>query len=161
MKHRLKRFLLHIASKSPARIRIPIYKHYGICTYHTIGENIFIDKPDQLKVGQRVFINHDVQFTFGYSKDTIIALGDDTFIAPNVHFYCVSHNVGGPNKRAGDNIYASIIIGKGCWICADAILLPGSSVGDGSIVGAGSVVNCTIPPNELWCGNPARCIRKL
>ena len=76
MKHRLKRFLLHIASKSPARIRIPIYKHYGICTYHTIGENIFIDKPDQLKVGQRVFINHDVQFTFGYSKDTIIAQVD-------------------------------------------------------------------------------------
>jgi acetyltransferase-like isoleucine patch superfamily enzyme len=55
----------------------------------------------------------------------------------------------------------TVVIGDDAWIGNDVIILKGVTVGERSIVGAGSVVTKNIPPDEIWAGNPAKFIRKI
>jgi acetyltransferase-like isoleucine patch superfamily enzyme len=60
-------------------------------------------------------------------------------------------------RRAGVN--KAIVVGKGCWIGLNAIVLPGVSIGDGAVVGAGAVVTEDVEPNAIVVGVPARLLK--
>ena len=78
-------------------------------------------------------------------------------ISPNAKFYGAAHD----HKKEGmPDIAGNIVIHDDCWVCADAIILLGVTIGKGSIVGAGSVVTKDVPPYSIAAGNPARVIRK-
>ena len=88
-----------------------------------------------------------------------VQIGDHTLIASDVFISDYNHST---DKTKGFNVLISkpVYIGKKCWIGEKTIILPGVSVGDGCIIGAGSVVTKDIPNNCMAVGNPAKIIKK-
>jgi acetyltransferase-like isoleucine patch superfamily enzyme len=95
----------------------------------------------------------------GYSQ---ITLGDNVFFGHDCKVLTGSHVYtlrGEDRKRTGD--HKPITIKSGAWIASGSIILGGVTIGENSVVGAGSVVTHDIPDNELWFGNPARFHKKI
>ena len=90
-----------------------------------------------------------------------IKIGANCDIGPDVSFVPGSHRIGDYNRRAGKGIGGDIIVEDGCWIGSRVTILGGVTIGQGSIVGAGSLVNKNIPANTIYAGVPAALIRKL
>ena len=103
-----------------------------------------------------VFINANCNFL----DNALITIDDKTMIGPNVTICTVNH-FASPEKRHEDNIIQPVKIGKNVWIGAGAVILPGVTVGDNSIIAANSVVNRNVPANSLYAGTPARFIKML
>ena len=128
----------------------PIRFHYGI---HT-------------KIGKNCFFN----FNFTCQDDTTVTIGDNCDFGPNVTICTPLHPMlsnerkallcpDGTEKRL---CWAKpVAIGNGCWICANVTVLPGVTIGDNCVIGAGSVVTRDIPANSFAAGNPCRVIRTL
>ena len=107
------------------------------------------------KVGKGVFVNFGCTFLDRGG----ITLGDDVFIGPNVQLITENHPEQPQNRR---NVYARpISIGRGVWIGAGAIILPGVTVGENSIIGAGAVVKKDVPANVIVAGVPAKIVREI
>lgn len=117
-----------------------------------IRRNVFMDDPTRVFIGDNCFINRGCEFHLGYGKEQTITLEDNVFLGPRVSLICVSHEIGSSSKRAGKNTYQSIRISKGVWIGANTTILPGVTIGEGSVVAAGSVVTKDIPSSQLWGG---------
>ena len=77
---------------------------------------------------------------------------------PNVKFISSNHSLDDRSKHENND---PIHVGKNCWVGAGAIILPGVSLGDNSVIGAGSVVTKTVEANTVVAGNPAKVLRKL
>ena len=100
-----------------------------------------------------------------------IRIGDGTLIAPNCTLTTATHPVNADERTLHDPetgaivdgivSYAPISIGSRCWLGAGTIVLPGVTIGDGTTVGAGSVVTKSLPPRVLAIGSPARVVRDL
>lgn len=113
--------------------------------------NCFVFIEDDVVIGDRVTIKSGVQIWNG------ITIEDDVFIGPNVTFTNDMY----PRSKQYPEEFQRTILKKGCSIGANATILPNLIIGENSIVGAGSVVTKSIPPNEIWVGNPAKRLRKL
>ena len=121
-------------------------EHGFLCVF---GSNITI--------GNNFFANYNVQLL----DPNRIEIGDDVLLAPNVIVCTAGHPVD-PALRAQGLEYAKPIkIGNGVWVGAGAIILPGVTIGDHSVIGAGAVVNRDIPANCVAVGNPARVIKTI
>lgn len=107
------------------------------------------------------FINYGCIFHTSCSEDSYIKIGENCDIAPQCMFMCTSHKIGVPDRRAGDLTHNGIEIGDGCWLGARVLVLPGVKVGNGSIIGAGSVVTKDIESNVIAAGVPAKVIRLI
>ena len=90
-----------------------------------------------------------------------ITIGDNVFIAPNVCIITEEHSMVVEERIRGLEYTHPVTIGNNVWICTGALVLPGVTIGDNSVIGAGSVVTKDIPPNSLAVGNPCRVIRSL
>lgn len=116
--------------------------------YTTGGENI--------RVGRNVFINQNcTMYDLGG-----IDIADDVMIGPNVSVITSGHPIE-PSRRREFVTAAPIAIGRNVWIAAGATIIGGVTVGENSVVAAGSVVTRDVPPNTLVGGNPARVIRSI
>jgi acetyltransferase-like isoleucine patch superfamily enzyme len=82
-------------------------------------------------------------------------------VGARVLFLTSGHEIGPSERRAGPVHSSPITVEDGCWIGAGSILLPGVTIGRGSIVAAGSVVTKDVAPDTLVGGIPARPIREL
>ena len=111
------------------------------------GINIHLEK--------NVFINSGCRF----QDQGGIYIGENSLIGHNVILATLNHNVD-PYNRA-DLYPKPIHIGKRVWVGSGSIVLPGITIGDNSIVGAGSVVTKDIPPNTIYAGNPAKFIKNI
>lgn len=128
----------------------PIRFHYGT---HT-------------KIGKNTFIN----FNFTCQDDTSVTIGDNCDFGPNVTIVTPLHPMlsnermrltcpDGTEKRL---CYAKpVVIGSGCWLCTNVTVLPGVTIGENCVIGAGSVVTRSIPANSFAAGNPCKVIRTL
>lgn len=130
-----------------------------------IGEGCYIEPPfhanwggHHVHFGKNIYAN----FNLTLVDDTHIYVGDFTMFGPNVTVATAGHPVL-PELResAGYQYNMPVHIGRNCWIGAGAILLPGVSVGDQSVIGAGSVVTRDIPANTVAVGNPCRVLRAI
>lgn len=90
-----------------------------------------------------------------------ITIGDNVTVGHDVTIITSDHELGCSIHRCGALHPASVSIGEGVWIAARVTLLPGSSIGRGAVIAAGSVVRGEIPPNVLAAGVPARVLRRL
>lgn len=115
----------------------------NICS-HCLIEN-------QVIVGDNVTIKSGVQLWDG------IILEDNVFIGPNVTFT----NDMNPRSKFFLSHYPKTIVKKGASLGANSTILPGITIGSGSLVGAGSVVTKNIPDNQVWVGNPAKYLRDV
>jgi acetyltransferase-like isoleucine patch superfamily enzyme len=111
-----------------------------------ICDHVFIE--NNVKIGNRVTIKCGVQLWDG------ITLDDDVFIGPNVTFT----NDPFPRSKQYPSTYSTTLVCKGASIGANATILPGLTIHQNAMVGAGSVVTKDIPPNAIVRGNPAQII---
>jgi carbonic anhydrase/acetyltransferase-like protein (isoleucine patch superfamily) len=87
-----------------------------------------------------------------------VYIGDDTIFAPGVKIVSANHD---PENLNSWKVAGPVVIGKHCWIGANAVILPGVTIGDRAVVGAGAVVTKSIPDNSTVVGVPARPVGKL
>jgi acetyltransferase-like isoleucine patch superfamily enzyme len=111
---------------------------------------------DEIRVGRNVFVNQNCTFYDLGGLD----IADDVMIGPNVSIITSGHPLE-PSQRRTTTIGKPIVIEKNVWIAAGAIIIGGVTVGENSVVAAGSVVTKDIPPNTLAGGNPAKVIRSI
>lgn len=117
------------------------------CTFR--GKSVFI--------GKNVLINHNV-FIDAWEK---VIIGDNVSIAFGVMICTSSHQIGDGNQRAGQSIRKPVTIEDGCWIGANATILPGVYIGKGCIIAAGSIVLNNCEENCLYAGIPAKRVKFL
>jgi maltose O-acetyltransferase len=108
-------------------------------------------------IGKNSFVNNGCYF-HNYSS---VSLGDNVFLGPEVMLTTVSHKIGDTTCRATALESAPITIQNGTWVGARAIILPGVTIGQGCIIGAGAVVSKDCEPNGLYAGVPAKKIKDL
>ena len=111
---------------------------------------------DEIRVGRHVFVNQNCTFYDLGGLD----IADDVMIGPNVGLITTGHPLE-PSQRRAATIGKPIVIEKGAWIAAGAIIIGGVTVGEHSVVAAGSVVTKDVRANSLVGGNPARVIRSI
>jgi acetyltransferase-like isoleucine patch superfamily enzyme len=111
-------------------------------------------KEARLEIGDRVFINQGAVVV----ATNHIKIGNDTLIGEFSAIYDTNHHGLDPDHPTRS---APVIIGNNVWLCRGAVVLPGSSIGDHTVVAAGSVVKGELPPCVLAAGNPAQVVRKL
>ena len=115
----------------------------------------YTDCGKNIKIGKNVFINACCRF----QDQGGIEIGDGSLIGHNTTIATLNHEFN-PAKR--QNLTPSPVkIGKNVWIGSDCTILPGVEIGDGAIIGAGSVVTKSIPANTIAVGNPARVIKGI
>jgi acetyltransferase-like isoleucine patch superfamily enzyme len=122
-----------------------------------IGDNCILNARSVLECYESVTIGADALISFdvligdgrGHSVDWADRVGDQKI-------YRTPHAINTETMS-----YRPVAIGRGCWIGARAIILPGVTIGDGCTIGAGSVVTKSVPEFSVAAGNPARVVRKL
>lgn len=136
-----------------------------------IGENVAIDTPFHCDHGNSIFLGNDVIINMNctFVDNAEIRIGNRVLIASNVQLYTSSHPVSAQERLVPDwkshkttffrSFARPIEIKDNVWIGGGSILLPGVTVGENSVIGAGSVVNRSIPANCVAVGNPCRVIR--
>jgi acetyltransferase-like isoleucine patch superfamily enzyme len=108
------------------------------------------------RIGRNVFINQNcTMYDLGG-----LDIGDYVMIGPNVSLITSGHPIE-PSRRHAFTIAKPIVIERNVWIAAGATIIGGVTVGENSVVAAGSVVTTDVPPNTLVGGNPARVIRSI
>lgn len=108
-----------------------------------------------LRLGERVFLNSGCRI----QDQGGMEIGEDCLIGHNAVFATLNHDVD-PEHRA-DMIPAPIHLGRKVWLGANVTVLPGVTIGDHSVVGAGSVVTQDVPANTIVVGTPAREVRRI
>jgi acetyltransferase-like isoleucine patch superfamily enzyme len=111
---------------------------------------------NEIRVGRHVFVNQNCTF---YDLGGL-HIADDVMIGPNVSLITTGHPLE-PSQRRSVTVGKPIVIERNVWIAAGAIVIGGVTVGENSVVAAGSVVTRDVPPNTLVGGNPARVIRPI
>ena len=129
-----------------------------------IGGDCYIEPPlhsnfggHHVHFGKNVYAN----FNLTLVDDTHIYVGDYTMIGPNVTIATAGHPILPVLREQAYQYNASVHIGRNCWLGAGVIVLPGVTIGDNSVIGAGSIVTKDIPANVIAVGNPCRVLREI
>ncbi|NUL45342.1 sugar O-acetyltransferase [Cellulosimicrobium funkei] len=143
--------------QEPARVRELLAELTG----REVDETVVLFPPltsdfgKKLKLGKRVFINSGCRF----QDQGGVVIGDDCLIGHNAVFATLNHDLD-PVRRT-DLLPAPIRLGRKVWLGANVTVLPGVTIGDNAVVGAGSVVTKDVPANTVAVGSPARVVRSL
>lgn len=124
----------------------------------TIGPGSTIRPPFHCDYGFNLHIGSGVFLNFGcVILDVVeVSIGDGTQIGPNVQLLAADHPRDPIARKAGLEYGRPVRVGRNVWIGGGAILLPGVTVGDDAVIGAGSVVTRDVPAGATVVGNPAR-----
>ena len=129
-----------------------------------IGENCYLEPPfhanwggAHMHLGDSVYAN----FNFTAVDDSHIYIGSYTMIGPNVTVATAGHPILPDLREKAYQFNMPVHIGRNCWIGAGAMIMPGVTIGDNSVIGAGSVVTKDIPANVMAYGNPCRVAREI
>jgi maltose O-acetyltransferase len=123
------------------QIRTPFYCDYG----------------DGIRIGARTFINFNCVMLDGAA----ISIGDECLLASGVQLITATHPIDPVPRREAWEQALPVTIGDGVWLGAGALVCPGISIGENTVVGAGSVVTRSLPNRVVAYGNPARVAREI
>lgn len=129
-----------------------------------IGKNCYIEPPFHANFGgKHVHFGKNIYANFNLTMvdDGHIYVGDYTMFAPGVIVATAGHPILPELRETVYQYNMPVHIGKNCWIGAGTIILPGVTIGDQVVVGAGSVVTKDLPSNVVAVGNPCRVIREI
>jgi maltose O-acetyltransferase len=127
------------------------------------GEGLWLQPPFycdygyNIKVGDRVFFN----FNCVVLDVTQVTIGSRTLFGPNVQVYTATHPINYQERATGLEYAKPITIGEDVWIGGSVVICPGVTIGDRSVIGAGSVVTKDIPADVFAAGNPCKVIRPI
>ena len=129
-----------------------------------IGEGCYIEPPlhanwggHHVHFGKNIYAN----FNLTLVDDTHIYVGDNTLFGPNVVLATAGHPLMPELRAKGYQFNAPIRIGKNCWLGAGVMVMPGITIGDNTVVGAGSIMTKDLPSGVLAVGNPCRVLRTI
>lgn len=133
-------------------------------SFAEVGEGTFIQPPyyanwggAHVHLGSNVYAN----FNLTLVDDGHIYIGDKTMIGPNVTIATAGHPILPSLREKAMQYNIDVHIGRNVWIGAGAVILPGITIGDNSVIGAGSIVTKDIPANVVAVGNPCRVLREI
>lgn len=128
-----------------------------------VGEGCWIEPPLRANWGSHTHLGNRVYANFNLTlvDDTHIYIGDSVMIGPNVTISAAGHPVDPDLRRETYQYNLPIRIEENVWIGAGAVILPGVTIGENSVIGAGSVVSRDIPANVVAVGVPCRVLREI
>ena len=127
------------------------------------GETFLIEQPFQcdygcnIEIGENFYANHGLIIL----DPAKVKFGNNVFIGPNCGFYTPEHPLDAENRIKGYEYAFPINIGNNVWFGGNVVILSGVTIGDNSVIGAGSVVTKVIPANVIAAGNPCKVIREI
>lgn len=129
--------------------------------FGSIGERFIINQPFRCDYGCNIFLGEDcfINFNCTILDEAKVTIGNHAFLGPNVSIYTACHPLD-PEKRNKFIEWAEpVAIGNNVWIGGDVTILPGVTIGDNVVIGAGSVVTKNFPSDVVIGGNPAKIIK--
>lgn len=131
--------------------------------FGSVGNDTTLMQPIHANWGKNTFIGERVYSNFNLTlvDDTKIIIGDDTMIGPNVTLIAGTHPLNPELRLKNAQYNLPVTIGKNVWLGANVIVFPGVSIGDHSVIGAGSLVTKDVPENVLAYGSPCKVIKKI
>lgn len=128
-----------------------------------LGREAWIEPPFYCDYGAQITLGAGVFVNFGgvFLDPGPISIGDGAQLGPNVQLLTADHPRDAAARTAGPELGRAISIGARCWLGGGVIVCPGVTIGDETIVGAGSVVVRDLPSGVVAAGNPCRVVRKL
>jgi len=126
------------------------------------GDSVLLEPPFRCDYGTNIYLGENVYLNFDCVILDVceVRLGNFIFIAPGVHIYTATHPLEADLRRHQE-FGKPVTIGSDVWIGGKAIICPGVTIGDSSVIGAGSVVTKDVPAGVVVAGNPARVIREI
>lgn len=122
-----------------------------------IEPTFWCDYGYNIEVGENFYANHNLVI-LDCAK---VSFGNNVFIGPNCSFYTASHPIDVKQRNEGLESAHPIKIGDNVWFGGNVVVLPGITIGNNSVIGAGSVVTKDIPDHVVAVGNPCRVIRTI
>jgi len=117
----------------------------------------FCDYGTNIRLGSKVFFN----FNCVVLDVMEVTIGDNVLFGPSVQIYTATHPMDAETRRKWLEFAKPIRIGSDVWVGGAALICPGVTIGDRSVIGAGSVVTRDVPADVFAAGNPCRVIRQL
>lgn len=129
----------------------------------SIGEEVHFEPNFRCEFGFNITIGNHFYANFDciMLDANIITIGDHVLIGPRVGLYTANHAIDAGERIAGGCYARPIVIGDGVWVGGNVDIMGGVTIGKNSIIGAGSVVTKSIPPNVIAAGTPCRVIREI
>ncbi len=126
-------------------------------------DRLKITPPVYFDYGKHTFIGKDFYANFDciFLDVNTITIGDNVMFGPRVGLYTAGHPIDTDIRNEGLEFGLPIKIGHNVWIGGNAIVMPGVTIGDNTIIGAGSVVTKDIPANVIAIGNPCKVLRNI
>ncbi|MCC8190065.1 MAG: sugar O-acetyltransferase [Planctomycetes bacterium] len=122
-----------------------------------ICQPFYCDYGYNIEVGNNFYANHHCVIL----DPARVVFGDNVMIGPNCGFYTAGHPLVAAERTALWEFAHPIRVGDDVWFGGNVVVLPGVSVGSGTVVGAGSVVTKSLPAGVLAAGNPCRVLREV
>jgi maltose O-acetyltransferase len=131
--------------------------------FDSVGEDVdirppmFVDYGSHTRIGARTFIN------FGLTALDVaaITIGEDVLMGPSVQLLTPTHPIAAEPRRAKWEAALPITIEDNVWIGGMAVICPGVTIGQDSVIGAGAVVTKDVPSGSIAVGNPAHVVRSV
>lgn len=132
--------------------------------FGSIGKNCYIEPPFRANwAGKHVFMGDNVYANFNLTlvDDANIYIGDKVMFGPNVTVATANHPILPELREDALQYNREVHIGRNVWIGANTVMVPGVTIGENTVIGAGSVVTKDIPANVVAVGNPCRVMREI
>jgi maltose O-acetyltransferase len=130
--------------------------------FASCGDGVIIKQHAYFGDGRTLRVGHRAQIGTNSRIDHDVTIGDDVLMGPDVVMISGGHAFETPDipiNQQGSVERRPIIIGNDVWIGTRVIIMPGVKIGDGSVIGAGSIVTKDVPPYSVAVGAPAKVIR--
>lgn len=127
------------------------------------AEGLWIEPPFFCDYGSNIKLGHKVYFNYNCVILDVceVTIGNNCMFGPAVQIYTALHPLNAVERASGVESGKPIVIGNDVWVGGNATILPGVTIGDRSIIGAGSVVTKDIPADSIAVGNPAKIIKAI
>lgn len=127
------------------------------------GKGFWMQPPFFCDYGYNIILGDNVFFNFNCVVLDVmtVTIGSRTLFGPNVQIYAATHPINWSERASGLEYAKPVTIGEDVWIGGSVVICPGVTIGDRSVIGAGSVVTRDIPDDVFAAGNPCKVIRKL
>jgi maltose O-acetyltransferase len=127
------------------------------------GKGLWLQPPFFCDYGSNMIVGENVFFNFNcvVLDVTFVTIGDRTLFGPSVQIYTATHPMNHTDRASGLEYAKPITIGSDVWVGGSAVICPGITIGDRSVIGAGSVVTKDIPADVFAAGNPCKVIKTI
>lgn len=131
--------------------------------FGSVGKDAWVEPPLMVAVGKTVTLGDNVYINSNLTlvDDYKITIGNGVLIAPNVVITTTGHPVYHSLRTHGEMYSFEVTIKDNVWIGSNVVICPGVTIGENSVIGAGSIVLRDVPANYVAAGNPCRVLREI